>query len=437
VEIHSLATIIQPCEFPTKTEYAVINPMGTNSLAAANATLAGNMMLHDLGKKKFEQAKELTKEINASNAEAIGAMMAKDMGKKKMEEARELEKQQNQQQSAAAANVFAGELANKRLDEAKAVGESAKVSQKEEAVALFSKGAIKKQFKEALATKNIRQIEFLAATMLKNAWRGKKARKHVNELKLKKQKLMEEGMARKLQSKYRTRLASRKVAKLRAEKQRLREEGCAIIVQSNWRIKKSRDKVKKLKEQRQKLMEEGAALKLQSCWRMRQANAKVSQLRQEADRKNKRKMWAQGKILSQLKKLRARIVYRKLVMKQKQIFIVSLRSATDINIGDVNSSDPYVLLHVEQPSQSQKVSISPVSPKSSPLKDSHTPASASTVSLFRSKVIYSTLNPNWDEQIFAVNADGYDSLVFTLMDKDNFTSDDFLGQVTEFNFHFV
>lgn len=419
IELSNIVTIIRPSEFPTKSEYSTVtNPMGTETVAANNASLAANLMINDLSKKKFEQAKELTKEINASNAEAIGAMMAKDMGKKKMEEAKELEKQQHVEQSNVAANLFASGLADKRREEAREADASAKVSQQEEAIAVFSKGAVKKRFKEALAAGRLKEAEVLAATMLKNAWRGKKAREQVRILKLRKQRLMEEAMARKLQSKYRSRLARKKVEKLKAEKQRLREEGCAIIVQSNWRIKKARDKVNRLKIERQKLLEEGAALKVQSRWRIKQARRKVKQLKNEKDEREARKATALFRIVQFLLIVRAKLKYRRLLKSRKQIFIVSLKSAHDINVGDVSTSDPYVLLHVE----SVPVVTSPG--KGVPV--------GSTVSVFRSKVIYSTLNPEWNEDLFAVNATGNDSLVLTLMDKDNFTSDDFLGQVERF-----
>lgn len=418
IELSSIVTIIHPSEFPTKSEYAVVhNPMGKETVAANNASLAANLMINDLSKKKFEQAKELTKEINASNAEAIGAMMAKDMAKKKMEEARELERQQNIEQSNVAANLFSSGLADKRREEARQADASAKVSQQEEAIAIFSKGAVKKQFKEALKAGNKKQAEILAATMLKNAWRGKKARQQVKELKARKQRLMEEAMARKLQSKYRSRLARKKVERLKAEKQRLREEACAVMLQSSWRIKKARDKVNRLKIERQKLLEEGAALKVQSRWRIKQAKRKVNHLKYERDEKAAKKAKALFTIIQFLLLFKAKLKYRKLLRAKKQIFIVNLKKAHDINVGDVTTSDPYILLHVEAAASSNtgqgKASAS----------------GGSTVSVFRSKVIYSTLNPEWNEDLFAVNVTGNDSLVLTMMDKDNFTSDDFLGQV--------
>jgi hypothetical protein len=424
VELSKLCTIITPSSFPEKSNYTVVNPMGKDSVAEANASLAANLMLNDLSRQKFAQAKELQKEINASNAEAIGALMAKDLGKKKMEEAKQVEKEQNLQESIAAANVFAGNLSEKRMTEAKAAGESAKVAQQEEAVSLFAKGSIKKRFKESLANGKTNDAKFLAATMLKNAWKGKKARERVKELKQRKQQLLEEAMARKLQSRYRTRLAKRKVEKLRAEKQRLREQGAAIMLQSNWRIKKSKDKVKRLKEQRQRLLEEGAALKVQSRWRIKQANRRVGVLRDDKNKEKARLNWAKTKVLNLILLFRAKRMYWKLLATKKQIYIVHLKSAKDINVGDVNSSDPYVLLHVESNSGQDNHL-----PSGGQTKSGNTLSSGSTVSLYRSKVIYNTLNPVWDEQLFAVNASCHESIVLTLMDKDNFSSDDFLGQV--------
>ena len=75
-----------------------------------------------------------------------------------------------------------------------------------------------------------------AACMLQCAWRGKLAQRKVVLQKAERQRLLEEGYARKLQSAYRARLARKKALALKAEKQRLREAGYArkLQVRHGW-----------------------------------------------------------------------------------------------------------------------------------------------------------------------------------------------------------
>eukprot|EP01031_Cornospumella_fuschlensis_P039380 gene39380-47936_t len=282
-----LVTIIHPGPHPTRESVCdTNNPMVDSSpLAASNAALAANLMLRDLGKAKFEEAKQVQQEINQGNADAIAMMMNKDRGKAMLQEGLQKEKEQNEAMSHAIAHQFAENTANQKLKEAQAAKEQSEKSQNASTISVLAKGSLKKQFKATVQAKNVKLMRDLAARMLQNAWAGKKARKRVQVMKAQRQRLLEDGYARKLQSRYRAHLAKRRMARLKAEKQRLKEEGCAIIVQSAWRIKQARRKVAALKLKKQRLLEEGAALKLQAAWRIKQAKERVSQLK--ADRSKK------------------------------------------------------------------------------------------------------------------------------------------------------
>lgn len=440
VKLHEIGVIIFPSSFPSpNSDLAMVS----NPMAQANASLAVGLMQSDLSKAKFQQAKEVQKEINAANAEAIGAMMAKDMGKRKLEEAREKDKEQNQAQVGAVGHMFAGELAQQTLRKAQQAKAEEQVAQSENVALLFQGGSVKKNFREALARKDNRAARHYAATMLKNAWRSKLARRKALQHRAEKQRLLQEGMARKLQAKYRTRLARRKVERLRAEKQRLREEGAAIIVQSNWRIRKARQRAAKLKQEKQRLLEEGAALKVQSRWRVRRAQARTRNLRNERQAQEARRGNAQLRVLRFLLVWRAKFILLKKRKQQPQMVQVRVKRARDINIGDVTSSDPYVLVHceskhllteqtVEGGLHRNASALSLMKGSASALGEDHPPL-GSTRSKCKTTAKSATLAPDWEETTLAVYVHGDDKIVLTMLDKDNFHKDKFLGQVSRSN----
>lgn len=439
IRLCEVAIVIFPSHFPSPlTEMAMVkNPMAQN-----NANMAANMMLNDLSKAKFKQAKEMEKEINASNAEAIGAMMAKDLGKKKMEEARELERQQHEATGGAVGHMFAGELANQMLTKSQKAKEQEQQASTESTAMLFAKGSVKKNFKEALARGDKNAARYFAATLLKNAWKGKKARERARLLRAEKERLLQEGMARKLQSRYRVRLARRRAQKLKEEKQKLREEACAIIVQSSWRIRKARQKAARLKLERERLLQEGAALKVQSRWRIRQSQRQVSRLRQEklaaaeaaAAAKAAKYENAKLKVVQLLLLWRAKFLLRKRRMTQPQMLLISVKAARDINVGDVTSSDPYVVVHVEShhyPKSGAAYNLrKPNASTAARVKlGEEFEAVGATRSKCKTSVKFNTLAPDWNEDVLAVNVYHDDKLVLTMLDKDNFGKDKFLGQV--------
>ncbi len=438
VVVHDNVMIIYPSSSPSANSYQMVrNPMAKNRqpIAEANAEMAASVMLNDMGKSKMRQAKALDSEINAANSEAVAALLAKDLGNKKMAEAKEKEKEQNMAQAEQIANMMGGGLSEKLKREADEAKLQATIQQTAEVGQMFGKMAAKKAFKAALAAGNIQEARNAAASMLQGAWKGKLAKRRVAELKAKKQRLMEESMARKLQSKYRSRLAAKKVQRLKAEKQRLREEGCAIKLQSAWRIRKARSRAAKLKAEKQRLLEEGSALMLQSAWRIRKAKARVSGLKAKkaAEEQEKQRLLQEARhkaaFLLAIFMLRvvSRIKYTKRVLATPQILIFKLQSAQDINIGDVSSSDPYVLVHVESKYGAAGKREASSTWKTAPAID---PKKSITTSLYQSQVISSTLTPVWNEKFHVVNADiANDSLVLSMLDKDTFLKDEFLGQV--------
>jgi hypothetical protein len=121
----------------------------------------------------------------------------------------------------------------------------------------------KLRFRQASALGRVSEMEDAAACMLQGAWRSKCARRKMLIKKAEKQRLREEGCARKVQSLYRKRLARKRVVALRLEKARLQQEACARKLQCKYRSRLARKKVIALREKKQRLMEEGCAIKLQ------------------------------------------------------------------------------------------------------------------------------------------------------------------------------
>ena len=157
---------------------------------------------------------------------------------------------------------------------------------------------------------------------------------------------------------------------------------------------------------------------LQSAWRMKRARAHVSQLRQlkaEKDEKERTALGvkvnnAQALIFNCCLRIIARIRMRKVLMGRPQVFFVQIKNASNINIGDQTTSDPFVY-----------VSCASLGA---------TGAQALTKSLFKSSYKAKTLDPVWNEEALVCNVLASDVIVLTIADHDNFSANDFLGQVT-------
>lgn len=98
-------------------------------------------------------------------------------------------------------------------------------------------------------------------------------------------------------------------------------------------------------------------------------------------------------------------------------FVVTLRYARDLNIADVNTSDPYVVLsgHLLQ-------GAARGAPKSAGQP-------GELFSFGKTKVIPNSLNPTWNEEVLVTSADWCSQLALTVMDSDMVGAHDFLGQV--------
>jgi hypothetical protein len=443
VVFEQVVIIIHPGPSPVEATVSIgestRNPLSDDNGLAANVNIAANLMLRDLGKAKFEKAKAVQTEINAYQAENAAILMNKDRGSSMLAEGLMKEKEANQALSESIAHQMAEASARQKLKkDTKEIKAKAEASANTETLAVMAQVSLKKQFQAALKTKNFKLQEELAARMLQNAWEGKRARVRVTKMKEEKQYLLEDGYARKLQSRYRAYLAKKRVMKLRAEKKLLKDEGAAIIVQSAWRACKARQHVMELKVKKQCLLEEGAALKLQSAWRIRQAKPKLKRLKSvKTEEECKRKLYVAHakKVIGRLIIANhARLRYKALLQQSRHVFIVHLHRAHNVLIADVNSSDPYVLCHVDNDASlfGNANALSTGKPR---VKSSSFTDSGRTLSLFKSKVQYNTLNPIWNEDCLAVMGSDptnsnvlLSSLIITVMDKDNYTSDDFLGQ---------
>ena len=146
-----------------------------------------------------------------------------------------------------------------------------------------------------------------------------------------------------MQGAWRRRKARKRVLELRAQKQALLEEGSAILLQAAWRCRKARMRAHALKEKKRQLMEEAAALKLQSRWRIRKARSRVSGLRTVRNAEIAAKINSATVLQGVVRRF---ICIRKLQLEKLRfgnVLSIRFKSASDINIADVKSSDPYVV----------------------------------------------------------------------------------------------
>lgn len=98
--------------------------------------------------------------------------------------------------------------------------------------------------------------------------------------------------------------------------------------------------------------------------------------------------------------------------------IIHLQNGKDLNIADVNTSDPYVVV------TSHRLKSAPKgAPKS-------TGPGGELLSFSKSKVIQNTLNPNWNEETIVTSAMWNSQIALTVMDSDLVGAHDFLGQVS-------
>lgn len=467
IRLDEIAMIISPSSSPQPVNIALTD----NPMAMTNASLAVNLLANNLARQKSQQAAELQQQVGAQQAEALALQLARDQAKQRLlAEEQQLSQQQAESNANLAASLFSGGLSEKLQGQAKAAGEEQATANTQAAAALFNDASVKKHFKVALQSKDMNKAREFAASMLKNAWKGKLARRKAAALKAKKKQLMLEAMARKVQSCYRRRLAKRKTQQLKEKRQRVKEELAAVIVQSRYRINRARRKAAAMRDRRRRLLEEAAALRVQSRWRIRQANGKITRLRQERqDRLQLQQLQCQRQSQAMVKIAAIFLIFiarrklRRLQASQQYIAVVVIKAAREINIGDQSSSDPYVMLNVNHSSSSPSSSshdrnashsrsISTSSTSTFPLlskasstllkrgdsssltagdqHEGHAPTGP-TLCQYRTKHLNGTLNPVWNETAVAVKiTPSTDKIVLTLCDKDTYHEDKFLGQVT-------
>lgn len=200
--------------------------------------------------RKVVAAKEQAAFEDASK-KATAAAFAEEAEKARLQkEMAALEAQRKEEVSAGAAGVFQDNLAAKALEDARRAEEEQQAQQQAEVMGLLGQANAKKRFKEALAKGHKQVARSAAATMLQGAWRTKLAARQVKLKRAQKQRLLEDGYARRIQSRYRMRLAKRKIEKIKAEKHAIKLQLCARKVQCRWRIVLSRRAYKRRQDAR-------------------------------------------------------------------------------------------------------------------------------------------------------------------------------------------
>mmetsp|Transcript_28553 Transcript_28553/g.40678 ORF Transcript_28553/g.40678 Transcript_28553/m.40678 type:complete len:671 (-) Transcript_28553:1733-3745(-) len=382
------------------------------------------------------------------------------------------EKEAAEANSLLAAQYLLSNLSNSLQKEAQEAKSESTTARKEEVASLFMSAGATHRMAAAMKEEDGSQgkkkaMELAAATMLQNAWRCRQARQRRKEMEEKRRRLLREAFARKLQTAYRARLAKKKVALMKAEAKRLRQEAvtkAAMAIQCAWRRKIAKRRMRaamELREEARRLKQlamNKAASAIQGSWRRKLARRqmwKAAELRKESKRlrdeacakaaltiqcawrmhkaRNHRNDWrikrTSGRMIwhrwrkASLAK-RARAAYSSMLAATPHVLEVHLQHARGLMVGDLTTSDPYVLLHGEMTDHL-------LVPRNSLPSTSATGSSTvnPTICLHHSKVIYKTLNPDWDEHILLPGITCKDRLVLTLMDKDTFTNDDNLGQV--------
>lgn len=184
--------------------------------------------------------------------------------------------------------------------------------------------------------------------------------------------------------------------------------GSALLIQSAWRIMQARHRMFLLKRDRQR------ATAVQALWRGKVAR-RVCLVMTEAVCCINRFM--RGSL--------ARGHFRILVRSHHpHTLVVRLHEASNVNIGDIDSSDPYVrvanleLMHPHAHATSREPFRCPIDMD----------RKLRVASQYKSRIVQSTLHPVWEEDAIlpAVQLDS--TLVLSVFDSDLVGKDDLLGQ---------
>lgn len=104
-------------------------------------------------------------------------------------------------------------------------------TQQRQAVELLKGMGAKTRFFEALKAGQMDIARGAAAVMLQGAWRSKCARRRMLLRKAEKERLREEGYAKKIQCRYRARLARKKVEAIKTQKLQIKKQIGALKFQ--------------------------------------------------------------------------------------------------------------------------------------------------------------------------------------------------------------
>ena len=183
-----------------------------------------------------------------------------------------------------------------------------------------------------------------------------------------------------------------------------------------------------------------AALKLQSAWRIKQAKGILGGLKK--DKKGATAIQAAwrakvGRKVAMCAKQAVALINRfvrgslargrfRLALRSHHphTLVIRLRNAWDINIGDINTSDPYVRVtnlervHAHATATARDPFPCPVDMD----------VKLRVASQYKSHVIQSTLAPEWDEDALLPGVQVDSTLVLSMYDSDLVDKDDLLGQ---------
>jgi hypothetical protein len=128
----------------------------------------------------------------------------------------------------------------------------------------------------------------------------------------------------------------------------MKQEFVAIVLQSRWRARKARRELMVVREQRRLHREATAATRIQSRWRIAKSHRRMRILHDEEVIRQKQiaMYWDRcatvvGKNFRRFLALRQ---YQILQLESCPYFLkLNIISASDINIGDISSSDPYIV----------------------------------------------------------------------------------------------
>lgn len=126
------------------------------------------------------------------------------------------------------------------------------------------------------------------------------------------------------------------------------EEFAAILVQNRWRMLKAKKWLAQLRQQRQLLREQAAATMVQSRWRIKLSRRRLRKLHDEKAIRMQQIQLQRNHLATVIAKNIRRLLairrYQKLQLDANPYFLkMRFISASGIKVGDIISSDPYII----------------------------------------------------------------------------------------------